>query len=263
MSPISGYLTPEARATIDAVFAKLAAPGMCNPDDDDPCVSGTPSQAAIQGDTRSAGQRNHDALLAAGPRPAGLRRPRPTQRATGHHHRHHHSARTRSRRRQSVHRRRHPAADVGCDPAGLPRPPLPGDLRQRQSAGAVSHQTPGLTSPANCVVRQRSRLHLPRLHRAGLSVRSPPLRPLRHQPRHRRQRPDFRLRPQPQTRRTRLDHPQKRPRRHRMDPTAAPRPRPTPHQHLPPPRETAPRTTKTTTGHSSCRCVFGGHTVPP
>ncbi len=65
MRPISGYLTPEARATIDAVFAKLAAPGMCNPADDEPCVSGTPSQAAIQGDTRSAGQRNHDALLAA------------------------------------------------------------------------------------------------------------------------------------------------------------------------------------------------------
>ncbi len=66
MSPISGYLTPEARATIDAVFAKLAAPGMCNPDDVEPCVSGTPSQAAIQGDTRSAAQRNHDALVAAG-----------------------------------------------------------------------------------------------------------------------------------------------------------------------------------------------------
>ncbi|HEY2198014.1 MAG TPA: 13E12 repeat family protein, partial [Mycobacterium sp.] len=66
MSPISGYLTPEARATIDAVFAKLAAPGMCNPDDIEPCVSGTPSQAAIQGDTRGAGQRNHDALVAAG-----------------------------------------------------------------------------------------------------------------------------------------------------------------------------------------------------
>jgi hypothetical protein len=63
MSPISGYLTPEARATIDAVFAKLAAPGMCNPDDVEPCVSGTPSRAVIQGDTRSAGQRNHDALL--------------------------------------------------------------------------------------------------------------------------------------------------------------------------------------------------------
>src|SRR6202522_454169 len=64
MSPISGYLTPEARATIDAVFAKLAAPGMCNSADETPCVSGTPSQAAIQGDTRSLGQRNHDALPA-------------------------------------------------------------------------------------------------------------------------------------------------------------------------------------------------------
>jgi hypothetical protein len=65
MSPISGYLTPEARATIDAVFAKLAAPGTCNSADDTPCISGTPSEAAIQGDTRSAAQRNHDALLAA------------------------------------------------------------------------------------------------------------------------------------------------------------------------------------------------------
>jgi hypothetical protein len=64
MSPISGWLSPEARATIDAVFAKLAAPGMCNSADDEPCISGTPSQAAIQGDTRSAGQRNHDALHA-------------------------------------------------------------------------------------------------------------------------------------------------------------------------------------------------------
>jgi hypothetical protein len=65
MSPISGYLVPEARATIDAVFAKLAAPGMCNSADETPCISGTPSQAAIQGDTRSLGQRHHDALLAA------------------------------------------------------------------------------------------------------------------------------------------------------------------------------------------------------
>src|SRR3984957_4782479 len=65
MSPVRGWLTPEARATLAAVFAKLAAPGMCNPADETPCVSGTPSQAAIQGDTRSTSQRNHDALLAA------------------------------------------------------------------------------------------------------------------------------------------------------------------------------------------------------
>src|SRR5271155_29762 len=64
MSPITGYLTPEARATLDAVLAKLAAPGMCNPADAEPYVRGTPSQAAIQGDTRSTGQRHHDALLA-------------------------------------------------------------------------------------------------------------------------------------------------------------------------------------------------------
>ena len=73
MSPISGYLTPEARATLDAVLAKLAAPGMCNSADAEPCVRGTPSQAAIENDTRSASQRNHDALLAAGTRAAGLR----------------------------------------------------------------------------------------------------------------------------------------------------------------------------------------------
>lgn len=66
MSPINGYLTPEARATVDAVFAKLAAPGMCNPADPDPCVAGIPSRDAIEGDARSATQRNHDALTAAG-----------------------------------------------------------------------------------------------------------------------------------------------------------------------------------------------------
>ncbi|MGA9489873.1 MAG: HNH endonuclease signature motif containing protein [Mycobacterium sp.] len=63
MSPITGHLTPEARATCDAVLAKLAAPGMCNSADDTPCISGTPSQSAIDNDTRSNGQRNHDALL--------------------------------------------------------------------------------------------------------------------------------------------------------------------------------------------------------
>src|SRR5271163_442825 len=64
MSAITGYLTPEARATLDAVLAKLAAPGMCNSADLEPCTGGTPSQSAIQGDTRNAGQRHHDALLA-------------------------------------------------------------------------------------------------------------------------------------------------------------------------------------------------------
>ena len=66
MSPINGYLTPEARATLDAVLAKLAAPGMCHPSDATPCVDGTPAQDAIEHDARSTAQRNHDALTAAG-----------------------------------------------------------------------------------------------------------------------------------------------------------------------------------------------------
>jgi hypothetical protein len=66
MSRMHGLLDPEARATIDAVFAKLAAPGMCNPEDQAPCVDGEPSQEAAHGDPRSPGQRNHDALTAMG-----------------------------------------------------------------------------------------------------------------------------------------------------------------------------------------------------
>jgi hypothetical protein len=65
MSEVRGWLNPEARATFEAVLAKLAAPGMCNPNDDTPCVDGAPSQEAIDGDARSHAQRQHDALLAA------------------------------------------------------------------------------------------------------------------------------------------------------------------------------------------------------
>ena len=241
MSPISGYLTPEARATIDAVFAKLAAPGMCNPDDVEPCVSGTPSQAAIQGDTRSAGQRNHDALVAAG-------------------------------------RALLASGDLGQH-NGLPASIIVTTTLQELEAGAGKALTGGGTLlPMSDVIRLGSHAHhylaifdkgkalalyhtkrlaspaqrivlhakdrgctFPNCDVPGLSLRSPPLRSLCHQPRYRHQRPDPGLPPQPQTRRTRLDHPQKRTRRHRMDPTAAPRPGPTPDQHLLAPREAATR----------------------
>jgi hypothetical protein len=66
MSAVTGWLTPQARATLDAVLARWAAPGMCNPDEETPCLNGTPGQPAIEADTRSAGQRNHDALTALG-----------------------------------------------------------------------------------------------------------------------------------------------------------------------------------------------------
>ena len=122
MSPISGYLTPEARATLDAVFAKLAAPGMCNSADDDAVRQrhtlagrhpGRHPQRRTAQPRRPARRR---------PRPAGLRRTRSAQRPARQHHRHHHTARTRSRRRQSADRRRHPAADARRDPA---RPATP------------------------------------------------------------------------------------------------------------------------------------------
>lgn len=64
MSELRGLITPELRATVEAVLAKLAAPGRCNPEDDNPVVEGVPSQDAIQRDTRSAPQRHHDALNA-------------------------------------------------------------------------------------------------------------------------------------------------------------------------------------------------------
>jgi len=47
------------------VFAKLAAPGMCNPEDETPCVEGEPGERAAS-DVRTQSQRNHDALVALG-----------------------------------------------------------------------------------------------------------------------------------------------------------------------------------------------------
>jgi Domain of unknown function (DUF222) len=66
MSPISGLLDPQCRATFDAVLAKLAAPGMCNPANQSPQVDGGPAPDAVRSDTRTQLQRNHDALTAAG-----------------------------------------------------------------------------------------------------------------------------------------------------------------------------------------------------
>jgi hypothetical protein len=66
MMPFRGNLTPEASAIYEAIYAKWAVPGMCNPADEHPCVSGTPSQAQIDNDHRTLAQRQHDALVAVG-----------------------------------------------------------------------------------------------------------------------------------------------------------------------------------------------------
>jgi Domain of unknown function (DUF222) len=57
-------VTPELRAAIEAMLAKLAAPGACNPEDEIPVVDATPDEQAIRRDSRSEAQRNHDGLLA-------------------------------------------------------------------------------------------------------------------------------------------------------------------------------------------------------
>ena len=66
MTHVTADLTPEACAVWEAVFAKLAAPGVCNPADESPRVDDEPSEDAAHADQRTQTQRNHDAFLAAG-----------------------------------------------------------------------------------------------------------------------------------------------------------------------------------------------------
>ncbi|MEV0294046.1 HNH endonuclease signature motif containing protein [Nocardia sp. NPDC050710] len=62
MSTCTLVADPELRAYLEAIFAKLAKPGMCNPDDTARRVDGEPESEAAERDTRTAGQRQHDAL---------------------------------------------------------------------------------------------------------------------------------------------------------------------------------------------------------
>lgn len=56
--------TPELRAMLEAWMAKFAAPGMCNPADNSPTVSGEPSRDCMDRDARTSAHRQHDALAA-------------------------------------------------------------------------------------------------------------------------------------------------------------------------------------------------------
>ncbi|MDV3123682.1 HNH endonuclease [Mycobacterium sp. 21AC1] len=66
LTDLTARLSPELAAVMEVLFAKLAAPGMCNPDDEEPCTTGTPTQAQIDNDHRSLAQRQHDALIVIG-----------------------------------------------------------------------------------------------------------------------------------------------------------------------------------------------------
>ncbi len=56
--------SPKLRANLDAWLAKFAAPGMCNPDDESPCVTAPPDQDLASKDLRTHAQRQHDAINA-------------------------------------------------------------------------------------------------------------------------------------------------------------------------------------------------------
>ncbi len=56
--------SPELRANFDAWLSRFAAPGMCNPDDETPCVDSEPDDECARRDTRNPSQRQHDALNA-------------------------------------------------------------------------------------------------------------------------------------------------------------------------------------------------------
>ncbi len=56
--------SPELRANLDVWLARFAAPGMCNPADQTPCVDSEPADEAAGGDLRTPAQRQHDALNA-------------------------------------------------------------------------------------------------------------------------------------------------------------------------------------------------------
>ena len=56
--------SPELRANIDAWLARFATPGMCNPDDQKPCIDGEPPADTASSDLRTPAQRQHDALNA-------------------------------------------------------------------------------------------------------------------------------------------------------------------------------------------------------
>ena len=176
MTPLTADLTPEAWAVWEVIFAKYAAPGMCNPADTEPCTSGTPTQTQIDNDDRTLAQRQHDAMLVIG-------RIALMSGELGHLNGLPVSVIIRTTLQDLESRAgigvtgggtKLPIADVITH--GCARPPPPRRVRRgdRASAGAVPHQTRRLSRPADHADRPRRRLHQTVLHRGRLRLPGPP-----------------------------------------------------------------------------------------
>jgi hypothetical protein len=208
MSRLSGWLTPEARATLEAVLAKLAAPGMCNPDDEVPTVDGPPTEEAVQRDTRSSAQRNHDALNAAAR--ALLASGKMGQ----------HNGLPASVIVTTTLQDLEAASGTGFTGGGTLLP-MSDVIRLARHAHhylsifdkgevlALYHtKTPGLPGTTNRVVRERPWVLSTRLRRARLPLRSAPHRRVRHLPDHEHGQSHLRLRtPSSAGQTRRVDHP--------------------------------------------------------
>ncbi|CEZ26075.1 REP13E12 repeat-containing protein [Mycobacterium tuberculosis] len=249
MSRLSGYLTPQARATFEAVLAKLAAPGATNPDDHTPVIDTTPDAAAIDRDTRSQAQRNHDGLL------AGLRALIASGKLGQH------NGLPVSIVVTTTLTDLQTGAGKGFTGGGTLLPmadvtrmtshahhysPASGRYPQAifdHGTPLALYHTKRLASPAQRIMlfANDRGCTKPGCDAPAYQQPSPPRHRLDQHRTHRHHRADPGLRPRQPTRRKRLDHPQQHPRPHRMATTTPPRPRPTPHQHLPPPRTIPPQ----------------------
>jgi Domain of unknown function (DUF222) len=235
--------TPELRTNLEAWCARFAAPGMCSPDDQIACVNGDPSQQAARTDTRSPAQRQHDALNA-------LVRGQLGDPTLGTHNGLPVTVIASTTLQELTTGAGHAVTGGGTV---LPIPDLIRMARHAYHYLAVfdHHSTRPLylgrtrriASPRSTrgPLRQRSRLHPPRLRRPRLLERSPPHPRLGHRRHHRHRQTHLRLPQQSQTHRQRLENKKTPQRPNRMDPPTPPRPRPTPHQQLPPPRTNAAR----------------------
>ena len=180
--------SPELRANLDAWMARFAAPGMCNPDDETPCVTGQPDDEVASKDLRTPAQRQHDALNALvrgqlGDPKLGQHNGLPVtvivsttlQELTSGVGRAVTGGGTVLPMRDLIH--------------GRPRLPLPRRFRQALQPALVSGPDPPNRLPRSTSgpLRQRSRLYGTGLRRPRLLERSPPHRRLgqRRQNRHR------------------------------------------------------------------------------
>lgn len=149
MSAISGLLDPETRAYLDTVFAKLAAPGMCNPNDQSPL--GRPTRRRCRRTryphrgTTPPRRPTRSPALHFGEHRAGF-----APRTTRHRDRHHHTQRVARCGWDRHHRLRHPPPHAGPDPRCRTRPPLPGDLRRPRpcptSRAFSTHRLPRISA---------------------------------------------------------------------------------------------------------------------